>query len=561
MQATLDGSIGKPASARVQKRSQNSSLKNKKKKARGKKKSHEETPGAQEDVEGEAEVKEVVFILPAPITDKPKIIIAGLDPPANSCADDMYDCWTSRLLTNYLGCSDFVWIDLSPSCVQGSVLNDAIINRKALYATALKTESILQRYQKQLVSRIHAEVEAGNLMPVVFFAGSIVNKAFGKFTEMKHVKTVDASLGLNVYKTGAGVEFLALIGHVHPCSGAQSCGDPTTMARVSAMLSLLLVLVSYPCTDADTYQQVLATKLTENAGKYSKNLAKVPSLLGVELGTKFSHLKTLPWHRDETLEGVQKFADLFAPEEVTLLLSKPAIARYSYMAGFQSFVIALTDRGGNFKMTCKQFVTFMSGSVATRYADPKFMMFLKELLDPQGGFKMTTDNMVTFMCGSVATRCADPKFIMFLKELLDANGKFRLTVTETCSLINNSFARKMTDPRTPNIFAMYFRKLGKTATITLFSKGVFCSRLFGIHDKVIEVCMHLITLKAKTREKSATFWGDSPLFTAADAVSRHLLKTKTLKELNTRLVKYPRSYKDQKIFAGKLARRYKLPLV
>ena len=207
MQATLDGSIGKPASARVQKRSQNSSLKNKKKKARGKKKSHEETPGAQEDVEGEAEVKEVVFILPAPITDKPKIIIAGLDPPANSCADDMYDCWTSRLLTNYLGCSDFVWIDLSPSCVQGSVLNDAIINRKALYATALKTESILQRYQKQLVSRIHAEVEAGNLMPVVFFAGSIVNKAFGKFTEMKHVKTVDASLGLNVYKSGAGVSF------------------------------------------------------------------------------------------------------------------------------------------------------------------------------------------------------------------------------------------------------------------------------------------------------------------------------------------------------------------
>ena len=65
------------------------------------------------------EEAKVTFVLPPAEKGKPRIIIAGLDPPANSTPGGQHENHTSKVLAGKLGNADFDWIDFSKRCVVG----------------------------------------------------------------------------------------------------------------------------------------------------------------------------------------------------------------------------------------------------------------------------------------------------------------------------------------------------------------------------------------------------------------------------------------------------------
>ena len=101
------------------------------------------------------------------------------------------------------------------------------------------------------------------------------------------------------------------------------------------------------------------------------------------------------------------------------------------------FAAGLERLQDDFGMTKEDMLTFMSGSVAARIADPEFWNGLESLRTDWG---MTTEDLVTFMCDGVACRLGDPQFWEGLIRLRNAVGLHNDIMV---SIVNNCSARHL----------------------------------------------------------------------------------------------------------------------
>ena len=75
---------------------------------------------------------DISFLLPPSFTGERRIIIAGLDPPANSRPDRQHDNFTSKQLIKKLGHHLFDWIDFSKR--RKNPLSPESFDRECYYA-------------------------------------------------------------------------------------------------------------------------------------------------------------------------------------------------------------------------------------------------------------------------------------------------------------------------------------------------------------------------------------------------------------------------------------------
>lgn len=184
-------------------------------------------------------VAEVTFVLPEVQPGIRRIIIAGLDPPANSHPHQQHDNHTSKLLIAELGHNLFDWIDCCKRAAVGTTLNGAF-DRKSYYQELLQDPMELTRYRLELEGRVKDHLDVGNLLPLMAAAGVVVNIAIVTFSSW-HL--ADCGYGVMLVTTpDLPHPFLLMTGYDHPTAAVQSGGDETMRKRHHDLVNMLITL-------------------------------------------------------------------------------------------------------------------------------------------------------------------------------------------------------------------------------------------------------------------------------------------------------------------------------
>ena len=185
--------------------------------------------------------KVVVFDLPPAVRGWPRVIIAGLYPPADARADAPHDNVTSRELVRTIGHARFAWVDFTPVSAHGSNagIDQAAIAKKATEST------LVADFHLRLVGAFNGEREAGNVLGVLYLAGRTVSSAFDAMVDrglVLRLGVVDAVARVSLCKTPLGCRFLALEGRAHPSTHLMARFAPKAVAEYRETCRLLRVL-------------------------------------------------------------------------------------------------------------------------------------------------------------------------------------------------------------------------------------------------------------------------------------------------------------------------------
>ena len=377
------------------------------------------------------------FALPPSTRNCPRLIIAGLDPPANSEQNQQHNNHTSKMMIKVLGNDHFDWIDFSKLAAVGVSLNGAF-DRKQHYKTLLASEEEVNRFERELVARVHEEIDVGNTFPIVYAAGEIVNTAFYMFKTITRESVICATLRIYVYSTDQNCKFVCLLGHVHPTAYSQSSGNPKMRARHNLMTTIIRSLQNIQFSDdLALYKQQISTFIEQSDSAYLQNSAKLLVHLNLDnFDNEYSHLHSLPLHDPNILTIFDELSVIVPNLSSRLkLLRCDGFCAHLTDEGFLQFIRDLVDPDGNYRMTTDELCRFMCNGVAAACGKDGFLQFIRDLIDPDGNYRMTTNELCKFMCDSVAAACGKDGFLQFISDLVDPDGKYRMTTNELCKFM------------------------------------------------------------------------------------------------------------------------------
>jgi hypothetical protein len=353
-------------------------------------------------------IVDVTFPIAVPVAGERRVLLNLLDPAANSDPSKPFKSVTMKGVVSRLGKAVDI-NDLSKKCAVGPSATLASFDRSAQHQSVLSSRAQINRYERDTMGWVQGHHDVGNLFPVVYFGGKVVNKARRKFRNIRIKRFIGRrSNGIALMTTGV-TEFIGLVDHVHPSAKLQKRRDPVFVEKHEKMISLVRGLSAtnfgdYSDEDDASYIAEVQSMGSTLPGVMVSRQEEALEILGDDCP---KIVEALPYWQDNVIINLKKMIKLVGGLKHFKKLGKntgfkPRCASDDLLA----FIPAIRSRYG-----------FTSAKIRTRLAEDSTVAhsddqlpFFEALDDFKVVLAMDNDALDSAMCGSLSADILEPTF-------------------------------------------------------------------------------------------------------------------------------------------------------